>query len=50
MRTSVYTQDTLVIENPSKGLLSFVNKLRERKLSQQEKLRNKKSFTLTIKA
>lgn len=50
MKTSAYTQETLVIENPSKGLLDFVNKLRERKLSQQEKLRNKKNCTIKINA
>lgn len=38
MKTSTYTQEALVIENPSQGLLDFVNKLRDRKISQQEKL------------
>ena len=50
MKTSTYTQEALVIENPSKGLLNFVNKLRDRKISQQEKLRNKKTFTIKINA
>ena len=50
MKASTYTQKILVIENPSKGLLDFVNKLRDRKLSQQEKLRNKKDCTIKINA
>ena len=50
MKTSTYTQEALVIENPSKGLLDFVNKLRDRKISQQEELRNKKTFTIKINA
>ena len=37
MITSTYTQETLIIEKPSKGLLNFINQLRDRKLSQQEK-------------
>lgn len=41
MKTSTHTQEALVIENPSKGLLAFIDKLRDRKLSQQEKLRTK---------
>ena len=49
MKTSTYTQEALVIENPSKGLLDL-NKLRDRKISQQEKLRNKKTFTIKINA
>lgn len=48
MKTPSYTQEALVIENPSKVLLDFVNKLRDRKISQQEKLRNKKSCTIKI--
>lgn len=46
MKPSSYTQEALVIENPSKALLDFVNKLRDRKMSQQEKLRNKKKTAL----
>nr|DAS63656.1 MAG TPA: hypothetical protein [Caudoviricetes sp.] len=48
MKPSSYTQEALVIENPSKTLLDFVNKLRDRKMSQQEKLRNKKNCTIKI--
>lgn len=48
MKKSNHTQETLVIENPSKALLDFVNMLRDRKLSQQEKLRNKKECTIKI--
>ena len=33
-KNSTYTQETLVIENPAKELLDFVNQLRDRKLSQ----------------
>lgn len=40
--------ETVVIEKPSKALLDFVNLLRDRKLSQQEKLRNKKECTIKI--
>ena len=50
MKTSTYTQETLVIEKPSKALLSLVNKMRERKLSQQEKLRNKTNCNIKINA
>lgn len=50
MKTSTYTQETLIIEKPSKGLLNFINQLRDRKLSQQEKLRNQKAFNIEIKA
>lgn len=50
MKTSIYTQETLIIEKPSKGLLNFINQLRDRKLSQQEKLRNQKAFNIEIKA
>ncbi len=48
MKTSSYTQEVFVIENPSRALLDFVNKLRDRKMSQQEKLRNKKNCTIKI--
>lgn len=44
MKASTYTQKTLVIENPSLNLVNLINKLRNRKLSQQEELRNKKDF------
>lgn len=37
-----YTEETMVIGNPSDELLKVVEKLRERKLSQIEKLRNMK--------
>ena len=37
-----YTEETLVIDNPSKELLSVVKKLRKNKLAQLEKLRNMK--------
>lgn len=50
MKTSTHTQETLIIEKPSKGLLNFINQLRDRKLSQQEKLRNQKAFNIEIKA
>lgn len=50
MKTSTYTQETLIIEKSSKGLLNFINQLRDRKLSQQEKLRNQKAFNIEIKA
>ena len=50
MKTSTYTQETLIIVKPSKGLLNFINQLRDRKLSQQEKLRNQKAFNIEIKA
>ena len=50
MKTSTYTQETLIIEKTSKGLLNFINQLRDRKLSQQEKLRNQKAFNIEIKA
>lgn len=48
LMTSIYTQETLVIEKPSKALSYFLNKLRDRKLSQQEKLRNKKECIIKI--
>lgn len=38
------TNETLTIENPSKELLDFVDKLRNRKLSKLEELRSKKNF------
>lgn len=50
MKASTYTQETMVIKTPSKGLLDFVNMLRDRKISQQEKLRNKKNCTIKINA
>lgn len=34
MRTSSYTQETMVIENPSKPLVMLMNKLRDRKMAQ----------------
>lgn len=37
-----YTEETLVIDNPSKELLNVVKKLRKNKLAQLEKLRNMK--------
>lgn len=48
MKKSNHTHETLVIENPSKALLDFVNMLRYRKLSQQEKLRNMKECSIKI--
>lgn len=44
MKQVSYTQETLVIENPSKALVDFANKLRDRKMAQQKELRNKKDF------
>lgn len=49
MKKSNHTQETLVIENPSKALLDFVNMLRDRKMSRLEELRNKKDFYFPIK-
>jgi hypothetical protein len=43
-RQTIYTQETLVIEKPSVGLVNLMNKLRDRKMSQQEELRSKKQF------
>ena len=42
MSTSTHNPKALVIEKPSKALVDFMNKLRDRKMSQLEKLRNKK--------
>ncbi len=47
-RNVTYRQSTMVIEKPSKPLLDFVGKLRERKLSQQESLRNQKEISLKV--
>lgn len=44
MKQKSYTQETFVIENPSKALVDFTNKLRDRKMSQLEKLHNKKEL------
>ncbi len=49
-RNVTYKQRTTIIENPSKALLAFVDKLRERKLSQQEYLRNQKEISLKVNA
>lgn len=38
------TQDVLVVEKPSKALLSVVSKLRERKMAQIKELQGKTSF------
>ena len=43
MSTSTHNPKALVIEKPSKALVDFINKLRDRKMSQLEKLRNKKN-------
>lgn len=45
-----HTQELFVIDRPSKDLLGFVNKLRERKRENLEELRNKKDFVIKIKA
>lgn len=50
MKTLSSTHEAIVIEKPSKNLLAFVEKLRERKLAQQEKLRNKKEGVIKIEA
>jgi hypothetical protein len=39
-----YTENALVVKNPSKALVNFVNKLRERKMQQLEELRSKKDI------
>lgn len=44
MKQKSYTQEALVIEKPSKVLVDFLDKLRDRKISQLEELRNKKDF------
>ncbi|WP_195476427.1 hypothetical protein [Bacteroides finegoldii] len=44
MRTSSYTQETMVIENPSKSLVMLMNKLRDRKIAQLKELKEKKDF------
>ena len=44
MRTSPYTQETMVIENPSKPLVMLMNKLRDRKMAQLKELKEKKDF------
>lgn len=44
MRTSPYTQETMVIENPSKSLVMLMNKLRDRKMAQLKELKEKKDF------
>lgn len=49
MVTKSYTQETLVIDRPSQGLLNLVNKLRERKDSQLEELRKKKEFYFPLR-
>ena len=48
MSTSTHTPKALVIEKPSKTLVDFMNKLRDRKMSQLEKLRNKKDCTIQV--
>ncbi len=47
-KSSTYKQSALVIEKPSKALLEFACKLRERKLSQKENLRNQKEMCLKV--
>ncbi len=49
-KLSSHTQELFVIDRPSKGLLRFVDKLRERKRENLEELRNKKDFVIKIKA
>ena len=44
MKQKSYTQETLVVEKPSKDLANFLDKLRERKMAQLEDLRNNKDF------
>ena len=44
MRTSPYTQETMVIENPSKPLVMLMNKLRDRKMAQLKELKEKKDL------
>lgn len=48
MSISTHTPKALVIEKPSKTLVDFMNKLRDRKMSQLEKLRNKKDCTIQV--
>lgn len=48
MSTYTHTQKTLVIEKPSKALVDLMNKLRDRKMSQLEKLRNKANYTIKV--
>lgn len=49
LKTFQYTQVSLVIENPSKALVDLMNKLRNRKMSRLEELRNKKDFYFPTK-
>jgi hypothetical protein len=49
MKTSPYPQDTLVIKKPSKALVDLMDKLRDRKMSRLEELRNKKDFYFSNK-
>lgn len=44
MKQKSCTQEVLVIEKSSKVLVSFLDKLRNKKISQIEELRNKKNF------
>ncbi len=44
MRPSSYTQETMVIEKPSKSLVVFMNNLRDRKKAQLKELKEKKDF------
>lgn len=48
MKEVTYTQKTMVVNNPSKALVELMDKLRERKRTQQEKLRNKKNCSIKI--
>ena len=48
MKEVTYTQKTMVVNNPSKALVELIDKLRERKRTQQEKLRNKKNCSIKI--
>lgn len=48
MSTSTHNPKALVIEKPSKALVDFMNKLKDRKMSQLEKLRNKKDCTIQV--
>ena len=48
MKEVTYTRKTMVVNNPSKDLVELMDKLRERKRTQQEKLRNKKNCSIKI--
>ena len=49
MNKTSYTQEVVVVKNPSKRLMDIMTKLSDRKKSQQEKLRNKANCPIQIK-